>query len=153
MLGMIKIAEADLLKCCGSTRWAREMAAHAFPNPKEVLATADSVWWSLDAADWMEAFRAHPRIGERSESKWSQEEQYAARHASHDTVVELHEANRLYEERFGYLFIVCASGKSADQMLRMLRERMRNEPAAELRTAAEQQRQITHLRLKRVLTR
>ena len=153
MLGMIKIAEADLLKCCGSTRWAREMAAHAFPNPKEVLATADSVWWSLDRVDWIEAFRAHPRIGERTESRWAQEEQYAARHASHDTAAELREANSEYEERFGFLFVVCATGKSGDQILRLLRERMNNEPEAELRIAAEQQRQITHLRLKRVLSR
>ncbi|MCU1263115.1 MAG: alc [Bryobacterales bacterium] len=150
---MIRIAEADLLKCCGSTRWAREMAAHSFPNPKEVLATADSVWWSLAPADWMEAFRAHPRIGERSESKWSQEEQHIARHASHDILGELREANSLYEERFGYIFIVCATGKSADQMLRMMRERLDNDPESELRNAAEQQRQITHLRLKRLVNR
>jgi OHCU decarboxylase len=150
---MIKIAEADLLKCCGSLRWAHEMAAHSFPNPKEVLATADSVWWSLAGADWLEAFRAHPRIGERSENRWSQEEQYAARHASHDTMAELREANRLYEERFGFTFIVCATGKSADQMLRMLRDRLDHDPDIELRIAAEQQRQITHLRLKRLLAR
>lgn len=150
---MIRIAEADLLKCCGSTRWAREMAAHSFPNPKEVLATADSVWWSLTPADWMEAFSAHPRIGERSESKWSQEEQQAARHASHDTLAELREMNGRYEKRFGYIFIVYATGKSADQMLRMLRDRIDNDPETELRIAAEQQRQITHLRLKQLLTR
>jgi OHCU decarboxylase len=153
VLGMIKIGEADLLKCCGSTRWAREMAAHSFPNPKEVLATADSVWWSLTPADWLEAFRAHPRIGDRTESKWSEEEQYAARHGSHDTMVELREANRLYEERFGFIFIVCATGKSADQILRMLRDRMENDPETELRNASEQQRQIMHLRLKKLLTR
>jgi OHCU decarboxylase len=150
---MIKIAEADLLKCCGSVRWAHEMAAHSFPNSKEVLATADSVWWSLAAADWLEAFQVHPRIGERGENRWSQEEQQAARHASHDTMGELREANRLYEERFGFIFIVCATGKSADQILRMLRDRMEHEAETELRIAAEQQRQIAHLRLKRLLTR
>lgn len=150
---MIKIAAADLLKCCGSARWAHEMAAHSFPNPKEVLATADSIWWSLAQADWLEAFHAHPRIGERSESRWPQEEQHAARHASHDTAIELREANRFYEERFGFIFIVCATGKSAEQMLRMLRERMEHDAETELRIAAEQQRQITHLRLKRLLTR
>ena len=118
MLGMIKMAEADLLRCCGATLWARAMAAHAFPNPKEVLATADSVWWSLDASAWIEAFRAHPRVGERAESKWPQEEQYATRHASHETMAELREANHRYEERFGFPFVMSASGKTADQMLK-----------------------------------
>lgn len=150
---MIKFTEAELIQCCGSTRWAREMAGHSFPNPKEVLATADSVWASLAPADWLEAFQAHPRIGERTEDRWSQEEQYAARHASQGTAADLREANRLYENRFGFVFIVNATGRSADQMLRALHERLRHDPETELRTAAEQQRQIMHLRLKRLLTR
>ncbi len=129
------------------------MAAHSFPNAKEVLATADSIWWSLGPSDWLEAFRSHPRIGERSDNQWSQEEQHTVRHGSHEAAVELREANREYEERFGYIFLVCATGKTADQILKVLRERMTHEPGAELRVAAEQQRQITHLRLKRLLTR
>ena len=153
LLGMIKIAEADLLKCCGSLRWAHEMASHSFPNAKEVFATADGIWWSLSPSDWLEAFQAHPRIGERTESRWAREEQSGARQAPQEVTAELREANRLYEDRFGFIFIVCATGKSAEQMLRLLRDRLDNDVQAEIRIAAEQQRKITHLRLKRVLTR
>lgn len=149
---MIKLKETDLLQCCGSTRWACEMAAHSFPNPKEVLATGDSIWRSLTADDWLEAFRAHPRIGERVQSAWSREEQFSARHASDRTMDELREANRIYDEKFGHIFIVCAAGKTASTILDILNDRLPNDPETELKIAAEEQRQITHLRLKRILT-
>jgi OHCU decarboxylase len=148
---MIKLPEASLLQCCGSTRWAREMAGHSFPNAKEVSATGDSVWWSLDREDWLEAFRAHPRIGDRSSNAATREEQAGTRHLPRERLEELLEANDLYEARFGYIFVVCAHGKSAADMLSLLHERMHNDPAAELRIAAEEQRQITHLRLKKLL--
>lgn len=144
---MIKLAEADLLKCCGSKQWAREMAAHSFPNSKEVLATADSIWWGLKPEDWLEAFASHPRIGERTEQAWAREEQNGAKHA------EFKDANAQYEQRFGHIFIVCATGKSALEMLRALRDRLNNDPQTELRVAAQQQLEITHLRLKRILPR
>ena len=150
---LIKLAEADLLKCCASKRWAQEMAAHSFPNPKEVLATADSIWWGLKPEDWHEAFAAHPRIGERTEQQWAREEQFGTRHASDGILTEIKQANQQYEQRFGHIFIVMASGKSADQMLKILRERLANDPETELRIAAQQQLEITHLRLKRLLAR
>jgi OHCU decarboxylase len=148
---MIRLKEADLLLCCGSAKWAREMAAHSFPNPKEVFATGDSIWWSLAPADWKEAFAAHPKIGDRSNHQWSREEQAAARHASDATMAELRELNHTYEERFGYIFIVSAQGRSAHSILEDLRERMPHDPETEIRIAAQQQLEITHLRLKRLL--
>ncbi len=129
------------------------MAEHSFPNPKEVFATADSIWWSLEPEDWLEAFRAHPRIGENSDSQWSREEQHGARHASHETLVALREANHQYEDRFGFVFLICATGKTADQMLRALKQRLGNDQATEIRVSAGEQREITHLRLKRLLNK
>src|ERR1700740_2518138 len=102
---MIRIKESDLLLCCGSTVWAREMAAHSFPNPKEVFTTGDSIWWSLRPEDWRGAVRAHPKIGDRAGHHWSREEQASARHASEATLNELRDLNKAYEERFGYIFI------------------------------------------------
>jgi OHCU decarboxylase len=148
---MIRIKESDLLLCCGSTAWAREMAAHSFPNPKEVFATGDSIWWSLRPEDWREAFRAHPKIGERSSHQWSREEQASARHASEATLNELRELNKAYEARFGYIFIINANGRGAHSILDALKARMGNSPDVEIRIAAEQQLEITHLRLKRIL--
>jgi OHCU decarboxylase len=148
---MIRIKESDLLLCCGSKAWAHEMAAHSFPNPKEVFATGDSIWWSLKPEDWKEAFAAHPKIGDKANHQWSREEQAAARHASDATVTELRELNHAYEERFGYIFIICANGRSAHSILDALKSRMGNDPEAEVRIAAEQQLEITHLRLKRIL--
>ncbi len=149
---MIKLKEADLLHCCRCNKWARELAAHSFPNPKEVYATADSVWWSLSPEDWKEAFGAHPRIGDKPNSSASRTEQSNARHASEATLAELRTLNFEYEARFGYIFIISASGKSAHSILEQLRRRMNNDPADELKIAAEEQRQITHLRLARFLS-
>jgi OHCU decarboxylase len=149
---MIKLKESELLLCCGSTAWAKEMAAHSFPNPKEVFATGDSIWWSLPPQDWREAFAAHPKIGERANHPWSRDEQAAAQHASDATMAALKELNHDYEQRFGYIFIVCANGRNAHSILEELRARIVHDLDVEIRVAAEQQLQITHLRLKRILT-
>src|SRR4030095_8177493 len=115
-------AAADFLKCCGSTRWARALAeGRPFETLDDVLAEADRVWWSLNEADWLEAFRAHPKIGEKKAAvtqsveaqKWSAQEQSGVAQASAETIDELAERNREYEDRFGFIFIVCASGKSS----------------------------------------
>jgi 2-oxo-4-hydroxy-4-carboxy-5-ureidoimidazoline decarboxylase len=148
---MIRIKESDLLLCCGSTAWAREMAAHSFPNAKEVFATGDSIWWSLTPDDWREAFRAHPKIGDRATHQWSREEQASARHATDATLAELRELNQVYEERFGYIFIICANGRSVHSILEALKARLRNTPEVEIKIAAGQQLEITHLRLKRLI--
>jgi OHCU decarboxylase len=153
-------AERELLTCCGSRRWARTVAeGRPYASVDELLARADEVWWSLDAADWHEAFRSHPRIGERKaeaaqterEKAWSAGEQSGMGAAADATRRALAEGNREYEERFGWLYIVCATGKSADEMLALLRQRLANDPQTELRAAAEEQRKITRLRLQKLL--
>ena len=153
-------AMAELLKCCGSSRWAHEVSERRpFRNLQELLETADRVWSDLGREDWLEAFRSHPKIGEQKAARetgaqaqgWSQEEQQGARGAGPDVLAALAEANRAYEQRFGFIFIVCATGKSAAEMLSLLRERLRHDPQTELRLAAEEQRRITRLRLEKLL--
>ncbi|HVG44176.1 MAG TPA: 2-oxo-4-hydroxy-4-carboxy-5-ureidoimidazoline decarboxylase [Longimicrobium sp.] len=153
-------AEAELLACCGSRRWARETAARRpFGGVGALLAAADEVWWSLAPDDWHEAFRAHPRIGERGAAPaqtaraagWSAQEQSSAAGAAAEVAVALAEGNRAYEDRFGHIYIVCATGKTAEEMLAILRARLANDPATELRAAAAEQAKITRLRLEKLL--
>ena len=141
------MTEADFLRCCGSKEWARRMAL----AQGDLFTAADEIWWSLTPEDWLEAFRAHPKIGATSNSKWSGQEQAAARDASPHVLSDLKEANEQYERRFGYIFIVRATGKTAEEMLALLHQRLNNSPEVELRIAAEQQRQITRLRLEKLL--
>ena len=153
-------AEAELLKCCGSTLWARRMAAERpFHDLQQLLATADAVWWALDAEDWLEAFSRHPKIGEkeseraqgRNARQWSEQEQAGTHSADEETRLALSAANREYERKFGHIYIICATGKTADEMLSILKERLQNDADRELRVAAEEQRRITHLRLQKLL--
>ena len=154
-------AKAELLKCCGSRAWARQMAARRpFADDAELLAAADEVWWSLGTADWHEAFASHPKIGARKAARtqgeqartWSEQEQAGARDAAQATLAELARANKVYEEKFGHIFIVCATGKTAAQMLALLRARLANDPGIELHNAAAEQRKITRLRLEKLLS-
>lgn len=153
-------ARAALLACCGSTRWAEAVAAlRPFWDVGQLLHIAGRVWGELPEEDWLEAFRAHPKIGEKRAERetgaearaWSEGEQARAREASSETLDALAEANREYEERFGFIFIVCATGRSAEEMLAALRERLHNEPETELRVAAGEQWRITELRLRKFL--
>ena len=151
-------AAAELLACCGSRQWARHMAARRpFAQKSELLSAADAIWWSLDREDWLEAFRSHPRIGERKadagqtarERQWSEGEQAGVGDA---TRLALAEGNRAYEARFNHIYLVCATGKSGDELLSILHQRLANDPEAEIRVAAEEQRKITHLRLEKLLS-
>jgi OHCU decarboxylase len=153
-------AESELLKCCGSKRWAQAMTeGRPFETLEDVLTEADRAWWSLNEADWLEAFRAHPKIGEKKAAatqsaeaqKWSAQEQSSVAQASAETIFELAERNREYEDRFGFIFIVCASGKSSEEMLAIINDRIRNDTKTELRTAAAEQSKITRLRLEKLL--
>jgi OHCU decarboxylase len=153
-------AAEEIFACCGSKAWARDMAARRpFMDVADILAGSDEVWKSLPESDWMEAFRSHPRIGEgpspafiRARSTaWSLEEQGKVTAAGEDVKAALAEGNRAYEQRFKRTFIVCATGKSASEILGILRRRLENEETKELHEAAEQQRQIAHLRLKKWL--
>jgi OHCU decarboxylase len=143
-------AAARLLPCCGSRAWANRMAeSRPFQSLADLQEKSDRIWQSLGGNDWREAFAAHPRIGEKG-SRWSEQEQAGARGADAETLAALIEANRDYESRFDHIFIVCATGKSAAEMLSLLRARLDNDPETELRLAAEEQRKITHLRLEKL---
>ena len=155
-----QVCRAELLKCCGSARWAERMAAaRPFDGINSMLESADKIWWELDAEDWLEAFSHHPKIGEKraavvqsaEAARWSEQEQSAARTVEEETRAELLALNRAYEERFGFIFIVCATGKTGEEMLALLKERLRNDKDTELRIAVEEQRRITHLRLRKLL--
>ena len=149
-------AEA-ILPCCGSRAWANAMAARRpILRPEQLLAAAGEAWRALPEGDWQEAFRSHPRIGERHaaaasarSSAWSAEEQRTA--ATPDAGQQLATANRLYEQRFGRTFLICATGKTAPQILASLQQRLHHSPDEELRIAGEEQRHITELRLQRWL--
>jgi allantoicase len=150
-------AAARLLACCGSRAWASKLAqARPFREPGELFAAAESAFDQLDRDDWLEAFAAHPRIGERTagddrSSRWSEQEQAGAEGAPPEILEELAQANRLYEDRFGHVFLVCATGKSAFEMLNLLSERLGNDRDTELKVAAAEQRKITRLRLEKML--
>jgi OHCU decarboxylase len=116
-----------------------------------MLEAADRIWSELNPPDWLEAFAAHPRIGESSADRRAAREQSGVAGAQPETLARLAAANREYEDRFGYIYIVCASGKSAAEMLAMLESRLTHNAETELRAAAEQQRQITRLRLEKLL--
>jgi len=156
----VSTAESEILPCCGSRAWAQELASlRPFAEPADLLAASDQVWLNLDVADWDEAFASHPRIGERKSpasataqsARWSAQEQSATELSGEQIKDELQRANALYEARFRRIYIVCATGKSAEEMLAILRRRLDNEDAVELREAADQQRQITQLRLRKWL--
>ena len=146
------VAAGLLLRCCGSSAWAAGMAARRpFRDPTELGRVADELWAALGTADHLEAFAAHPRIGERSAARWSSQEQAGAAASDTATLDALAEANRVYEDRFGHVFLIFATGKSATEMLSALEERLGNDAATELRIAAEEQRKITRLRLDKLL--
>jgi 2-oxo-4-hydroxy-4-carboxy-5-ureidoimidazoline decarboxylase len=145
-------AAAAFLRCCGSMRWARMMAAaRPFAGAHALAAAGETAAESLDRPDWLEAFAAHPQIGASTQSSWAAAEQAGSRSASDEVRKRLVEANRAYHERFGYIFIVCATGKSAAEMLRLLEDRLTNDAATEWRFAAGEQRKITRLRLAKLL--
>ena len=144
---------AELRSCCGSSTWVEAFAsARPFSDWDEMTGAADRIWSKLGSEDWMEAFRAHPRIGEKkANARWTSDEQSGTRLASKGTMDALAAGNIDYERKFGHIYLVCATGRTADDMLANLRERMKNETATELRIAAEEQRRITQLRLEKLV--
>lgn len=123
------------------------LARRPFGTATALEAHAAAIWRRLSEADWLEAFSHHPRIGDARAAGVARREQAGVEAASQEVVRELAEANRQYEARFGYIFIICATGKAAASMLQELRNRLQNEPAQEIRIAAEEQLKITQLRL------
>ena len=127
-------------------------AARPFPDANSLAETADRTWRELSKDDWLEAFAAHPAIGSKTNlSPLSRQEQSGASGADTETLAELAALNRNYAARFGHVFLVCATGKTAAEMLAIGRTRLGNDPETELAIAAEEQRKITRLRLEKLL--
>ena len=153
-------AEKAFLDCCGSTAWARRMAAgRPYAMLDDLYFAADKAWFSLPVADHLEAFASHPKIGSKraapdqpiKSAEWSKGEQASVDSADKAVREQLAEANRLYEDKFGFIFIVCATDKTAVEMLAICRARFGNSAATELQIAAEEQAKITEIRLNKLL--
>ncbi len=154
-------ASDELIKCCGSSKWVNKMVSkRPFSSLEELLQTADEIWAGCGPEDGLEAFQHHPKIGDlkslekkfASTSQWSQGEQQSVSSASLQTLQKLQEGNKQYEEKFGFIFIVCATGKSADEMLGLLEARIGNERHKEIKIAMEEQRKITAIRLNKLIS-
>jgi OHCU decarboxylase len=146
-------AAAELLAVCHSRRWAKEVAAgRPYADLAALQRAADEVWLGLGPEDWLEAFAAHPRIGEAggASADWSQQEQAGLGEDS-DVGERLARGNAEYEARFGHVFLISAAGRDAEEILAALEQRLGNDPATELRVAAEEHRRITRLRLERLM--
>lgn len=153
-------ARKELLKCCGATRWAETVERdRPYASLEQLVAKANDLWWSLTETDWLEAFRSHPKIGERKavnavsaqSQQWSAQEQQGVQNAAQETIEKLARLNVDYEKKFGFIFIVCATGKSTDEILALLEQRLPNEASVELPIAAAEQAKITELRLRKLL--
>jgi OHCU decarboxylase len=146
-------AEAQLYTCFAHHRWAARVAAgRPYADWNELMAAAEAAWSELRRPDWLEAFAAHPRIGQRGghSPATSQREQSQVMRAAGETLAALASENRRYEDRFGHVFLIAASGRSAEEILQSLRQRMANDPGTELGVAAAEQRKITNLRLEKL---
>ena len=151
---------AALNKCCGSSAWAKIMtASRPFADRLSLNAAADHHWWSLTRKDWLEAFSHHPEIGADKEKlrakfartkDWSEGEQAGVDAASEETLEALAAGNVEYKNKFGYVFLICATGKSAAEMLACLNSRFANDAENELRKAAAEQTKITQIRLNKL---
>ena len=154
-------AEAELLCCCGSRRWAAGLCARRpYSSAGQLIDDAAALWRSLGEEDWLEAFRCHPRIGESALSAahntsqsalWSTQEQGSAQVSDAAVKQAMIEGNREYESRFGFIYIVCATGKTAAEMLEILQRRLNSDRVAEIQEAAAQQQQITEIRMRKWL--
>ena len=137
--------------CCGASRWVDGMTdRRPFRSRDAVFRAADEEWDKCTESDWLEAFSHHPRIGDRTARGAASDEQSGIRAAAEDVHADLERINRAYEEKFGHIYIVCATGKTADEMLDIARARMRNDVETELHVAAEEQRKIMHIRLEKL---
>jgi OHCU decarboxylase len=162
-------AAGELLAVCHSGRWAKQVAAgRPYPDVAALQEAADRVWTALGPEDWLEAFAAHPRIGEGGSggppgwssggpgaggrsAAWSRQEQSGVGGAGQDVQEALARGNAEYEARFGHVFLIAAAGRSADEILAELQARLGNDPATELRVAAGEHRRITRLRIEKLM--
>ncbi len=151
----------ELKKCCGSEKWARDLAGRfPFDSQEQLFESSENAWHKCAEPDYKQAFDHHPRIGDSAKlsekfvdtASWAEAEQAGVKDKSNEVLEALAECNRLYEEKFGYIFIINASGKSAAEILGTLRWRLLNEPADEIIIAAEEQNNITKIRLEKLLS-
>jgi len=149
-----------LTHCCGASRWVEKMESlRPFKDRKQITEKSQSVWNELDEKDWQEAFTHHPKIGDIESLKkkfattraWAEQEQRGSAEAPVSVLQALALGNQTYENRFGYIFIVCATGKTAEEMLSLLESRLPNDPALEIKIAAAEQAKITKLRLEKLI--
>ena len=152
-------ATRALTRCCGATKWVEAMLAkRPFASIESLYSSGEEIWWSLDGKDWLQAFAHHPKIGDlgslrakfSTTGQWAAKEQSGVNQAPEEVLKSLAQGNEDYLKKFGYIFIVCATGKSAGEMLGLLQQRLHNEPDVELRTAAGEQAKITRLRLEKL---
>jgi len=152
--------ESELFRCCGSKRWARQLTlTRPFENINQLFEAADRIWNSLSSENWLEAFGHHPRIGDVNElrkkfastSSWAAEEQAGTSNATEEVLSSLSLGNKEYEDKFGFVFLVCATGKSAGEILSLLKARLQNQVDDELKIAADEQSKITKIRLEKLI--
>lgn len=152
----IQNIKEELFKCCGCTSWVEKLSKKfPFASIEGLKNESDKIWFSLSEKDWKEAFSHHPKIGDikslekkfASTKQWATGEQAGVTIASQSVLQELKEGNEVYEKKFGYNFIVCATGKSAEEMLSVLKQRLTNAPEDEIKIAIQEQNKITHLRI------
>ena len=155
------IIKEELIKCCGSENWVNQMIDHGdFVSDENLIEISEKIWFSLKKEDWLEAFRHHPKIGDINSLKekysvskdLAESEQAGVKTASMDTLTELSKFNDEYEKKFGYIFIVCATGKSAEEMLSIIKSRINNDPEEEIMNAIKEQNEITKIRLNQFKT-
>lgn len=156
----VEEATHTFMQCCTSTAWVAGMVqARPFADKQDLETKADAAWQGLGEVDYLEAFEGHPQIGnvDTLRAKYANTkalasgEQSSVNEATEQVIAALSQGNADYLEKFGFIFIVCATGKSAAQMLALLNARLPNEKATELVNAAEEQRKIFHLRLEKLL--
>jgi len=153
--------ETALAKCCGAAVWYHTLAQfQPFHSVEWIHQLSDQIWDALEDSDYLEAFKHHPMIGDMDALKakfantaqWAGDEQQGSQQANESTLLALKQGNEAYLKKFGFIFIVCATGKSADEMLALLNQRMPNDALTELKLAAAEQNKITHLRLDKLLS-
>ena len=156
----ISDANEQFETCCGATNWVAKMNQNRpFQNKDDLYQKAESIWYSLSSKDWLEAFTHHPKIGNidslrkkfHNTKSISKDEQSGINDAAKSTLKDLAESNQLYQDKFGFIFIICATGKSANEMLALIKIRLNNNANAEMLNAAEEQNKITQLRLEKLL--
>ncbi|HMP88672.1 MAG TPA: 2-oxo-4-hydroxy-4-carboxy-5-ureidoimidazoline decarboxylase [Kiritimatiellia bacterium] len=152
----VRDVEEHFLRCCGCREWARKMAeGRPYQSVDAVCAAADRTWDALSQDNWLEAYTAHPRIGDinslrkkfANTKEWASGEQSGVQSATDQVIQALADGNNAYEKKFGFIFIVCATGKSADEMLSLLTVRLNNNRDQEIANAGEEQKKITRIRI------